>query len=184
MAIYATAIHAQKPIELYDLIKNLLPDSSQADNDVSWKALSAKTTLSWGKLNYNNVEKFYFEIANCHVSINGKTFACGGSANCSWSVTLYGNSGGYTHVSISPDLSNEPPYQTTLAYLFGKHNSKYTALKKCDNSFNEVFYEVTMPGKKTFWMHCELSGGSGGSTIGIDCYFNKKDLTAEYADCM
>ena len=88
---------------------------------------------------------------------------------------------GYTSIGIFPNLFSYDveDLDNTPKYLFNKHDFKFVEIKNCENNESGIFYEVTIPNEKTFWMHSYSSAGTGGWTILIDCYFDKKDLNTD-----
>lgn len=171
-----------KPVELFDIIKSLAPDSTESSLLPSWTSASrqANPIQFTAKPEMNKVTKKFLLNKDANVSISGKTFSCGGNANgCNWAISLEGNSTGYSQLSISPDLSQDVSYQTTIEYLFGKNKYKAKLLKKCDDTSDMTSYEIKIPGKKPFWIQSYMSGGTEGAAIYINCYFDRKELNIE-----
>lgn len=171
-----------KKVELFEIIKSLAPDSLEAGVIPLWAhaARPANPLILKGNPEMNKVTKKYLLTQEVTIAINGKTFVCGGNTNsCNWSVSLEGNSTSYSQLSISPDLSQDVSYQTTIEYLFGKNKYKAKLLKKCDDTSDMATYEIKIPGKKTFWIQSYMSGGTEGSAIYINCYFDRKELNPD-----
>lgn len=171
-----------KPVELFEIIKSLAPDSTESTPLPSWAHTSrpANPVQFTAMPEMNKVTKKFLLNKDASISIDGKTFSCGGNANgCTWTVSLEGNGTSYSQISISPDLSQEVPYQTTIEYLFGKNKYKAKLLKKCDDTSDMASYEIKIPGKKPFWIQSSMSGGTEGAAIYINCYFDRKELNIE-----
>lgn len=167
-------------VELYDLINVLIPDSASTFDYVSWdKIKTIESGIKWSAKEYNKIEKKYIENGEAHISINKKIFECGGQENCTWGVSLDGLESGYSSIWISPDLSFTGEWKTSVDYLLNKKDYKYKLLKQCDNANQEKYYEIKMPGKKSFILYTYIDGGSGGDALYLQIYFNPKDIEIE-----
>lgn len=164
-----------KKVELYELIKSLLPDSTQAAPEVSWNNLKKIPYAKWSKPKQNNTPKEYYLPATIGVTINGKSYPPSNSGY--WDVNLKGSATGYTSISLSsPETSQW--LDTQIERLFGKNQFSSVPLKNCQYQNGGVFYEVKISGKKPFWLiRYNMMGGSPEvASIAIECYFKRQDL--------
>ncbi|MBE7172372.1 MAG: hypothetical protein INR73_17425 [Williamsia sp.] len=168
----------QKKVELYDLIRSLLPDSAQASDEVSWANVKNNTFVKWpnAKPKLNSLKK-YALATQAEIAIKGKTFP----AAEGWDVELEGNAAGYSKLTINPKEMIEASFETTLEYLFGKKPYKYKLFKGCDLPLGAA-YEVNIIGKKAVWIYCRIDETSSGNQIVVEGYFLQKDLMKEYCN--
>ena len=163
-------------IELYNLIKNLVPDSAQVAKEVGWASLKSNPSL---KLSTPNPEsdketKVYSLYTTTNIAMSGQNLG-------KWGVNFEGNATGYSQFSASPNVVDYTAYETTLKYLFGKNKVNGKVIKTCPRG-DETVYEIKIDGKKTIWMDCYISGGTMGDALFINVYFLQKDVKTFFCD--
>ena len=169
----------QAPTELYELILNLLPDSTQSATQMEWTTLRKIPAVSWQSTEPVRKEKSFIYRGSLPVSIQGRTFSCEPKdpKPCPFKLTLEGNENAYTKFSIdhlaTPDIQPEQ----NLSYLFANVPKHKVYRKNSDSGLVIVYtYELRFPGKKKVWLMYATMKSQTGNGIFIKIFFDKKDL--------
>jgi hypothetical protein len=164
-------------IELYDLIKKMIPDSTGYENVGDWGVdRQKKIPIKWKTDNLVMSEdtsiNFYL-LGTVDITINGRSFMQG-TAPAKYSIMLKGPRMGYTSFSAisSPSKEFQPKY--TIDSLFGKKPFTAKLLKACDAKTlsGYYYYEVKLPKKDIAFIKFSWISVNGNSAIRIDCYDN------------
>jgi hypothetical protein len=175
---------AQSPkIELYNLIKQLLTDSSGYENVGDWSVGKPKKfSVKWQEdriVMSEDTSINFFRKGSANIAINGKTFMQAGKA-VNWYVMLKGPRMGYTSFSIvSSPLCSEMQAGYTIDSLFGKKPFIAKLLKSCDGKKLSGFYyyEVKLPKKDKAFIKFSWVSVNNNAALRIDCY----DTYSQYA---
>ena len=172
-----------RTIELYDLVRSLLPDSTAVAPMVKWNetALQQKG-ITWQSPSPQQSESVFSMRGNLLLSINGKTFSCDVSNNrpCPFQVYLEGNENGYTKISLDHLSSNEIIPEQQIGFLFNKTVKSKIYRKNQDTGQVKVYtYECRIPGRRKFWLMYATMMNPLGNSIYLKIYFSEKDLKEE-----
>lgn len=178
IAIGSTTVNAQtQKVELYDLIKKLIPDSTGYENVGDWSVGHPKKfPVKWkaDKIEMSNDTAInFFRAGTVDITINGKSFMQQGQP-VKWNIMLKGPRMGYGSYSIvsSPPSSEMHPKQT-LDSLFGKKAFTAKLLKSCDGKLAGYhYYEVKIPKKDLCYIRLSWITLSGNTALRIDGYDN------------
>lgn len=169
-------------IELYDMIKKLIPDSSGYENVGDWGVGQPKQfPIKWESENLIMSEDTsinFYRRATANISIKGKTFMQS-SQPVKWNFMLKGPRMGYTSYSIisSPNTEIQPKY--TIDSIFGKKPFTAKLLRKCDDKTyaGYYYYEVKLPKKDLVYIKLSWISLNGNTAIRLDAY----DSYSKYA---
>ncbi len=187
--IYSSvAVSAQtQKIELYDMIKKLIPDSSGYENVGDWSVGSPKQfPVKWESENLtmsDDTSINFYRRATANISIKAKTFMQAGQP-VKWNFMLKGPRMGYTSYSIISSPSNEMQPKYTIDSIFGKKPFTAKLLRKCDDKTfaGYYFYQVKLPKKDLVYIKLSWISINGNTAIRLDAY----DSYSKYAvklDC-
>ncbi|HSN60580.1 MAG TPA: hypothetical protein VLR49_06580, partial [Ferruginibacter sp.] len=173
--------------ELYDLIKEILYDSTGYENVGDWgvgqpKKFPVKWKADRIEMSEDTSINFY-RLGTTDLTIKGHSFMQA-AVPVKWNIMLKGPKMGYTSFSIisSPSKEFEPRY--TLDSVFGKKNFRAKLLKSCDAKTlsGYYYYELKIPKKDIAFIKLSWLSVNGNTAIRIDCY----DSWSKYAvklDC-
>ena len=174
-------------IELYELVKSFLPDSTGYENVGDWAVSKPKKYgVKWKEdrlIMSNDTSINFYRMGTADIAIKGKTFRKDDQP-LTWNVMLKGPRMGYASFSIisSPTVELQP--KCTVDSLFGKKLYTAKLLKSCDNKTlaGYYYYEVKLPKKDPAFVKFSWLSVNGNTAIRIDCY----DSWSRYAvklDC-
>lgn len=169
----------QAPTELYELILNLLPDSTQSATQMEWTTLRKLPAVSWQSTEPVRKEKSFIYRGSLPVSIQGRTFSCEPKdpKPCPFKLTLEGNENAYTKFSIDHLATKDIQPEQNLSYLFANVPKHKVYRKNSDSGLVIVYtYELRFPGKKKVWLMYATMKSQTGNGIFIKIFFDKKDL--------
>ena len=173
LAVCSIKASAQFPkVELYDLVKKLLYDSTGYSNVGDWdKKLPVKWKDDHVIMSDDTAINFY-RSGSAEISIKGKTYTDAMKKPVKWSFMLKGPRAGYTSFSIISSPSNEFAAKYTIDSLFGKKPFTAKLLKSCDSKTlsGYYYYEVKLPKKDIAYIKLSWLSLNGNTAIRIDCY--------------
>ena len=175
-------------IELYDLVKSFIPDSTGYENVGDWAVGSPKTfNVKWDedalKMSDDTSINF-FRKGSAYVTINGKIFSYDHKP-LNWSVWLQGPRMGYTSFSISSFRMTEGiKARSTIDSIFGKKPFTAKLLKSCDANFSKgyYFYELKLPKKDIAYLLLNWVAMNDKTFLQIDCFDSYSKYAAKL-DC-
>lgn len=184
----AIGVQAQSTkIELYDLIKKLLYDSTGYENVGDWsvgnpKKLPVKWKDDRVQMSDDTSINFY-RRGTVDVTVRSKTFMQKDQP-VTWSIILRGARSGYSSFSLLSTPSADVPPKYTIDSLFGKKPFTARLLKSCDRRMVAGFYyyELKLPKKDVAYLKLSWLSVNGNTALRIDCY----DSWSKYAvklDC-
>ena len=182
-----TAFAQTTKTELYDLVKNLMYDSTGYENVGDWAVGNPKKyPVTWkaDRIEMSNDTSInFYRMGTADITVNKKTFMQG-TVPVKWNIMLKGPRMGYGSFSIISGNSNgiEPRY--TIDSLFGTRPFKAKLLKSCDNKTigGYYYYEVKIPKKDLAYIKFSWLSVNGSTALRIDVY----DSWSKYAvklDC-
>jgi hypothetical protein len=178
-----TAVAQSPKIELYDLIKKLLTDSTGYENVGEWPVSEPKKIpIKWKEdrvIMSEDTSINFYRSGTVNISINGKTFMQAGQP-VKWNIMLKGPRMGYTNFSIissPPSNSVHPKY--TPDSLFGKKPFTAKLIRSCDTKSyaGYYYYELKLPKKDIAYLKISWITVNDNSAVRIDCY----DAFSKYA---
>ena len=164
-------------IELYELIKKLVPDSTGYENVGDWAVdQSKKFPVKWknDRIEMSDDTSInFFRLGTVDISLKGQSFMQAGQP-VKWNIMLKGPRAGYTSFSIisSPSTSLLPKY--TLDSVFGKKQFTAKLLRSCDAKTltGYYYYELKIPKKDIAYLKLSWISVNGNTAIRIDCFDN------------
>lgn len=171
-------LYAQSPkIEMYDLVKQFLYDSSGFENVGEWGVSKPKKyAVDWKadrvEMSPDTSINFY-RLGSADVKIHGRTITQKGSP-IKWQFMLKGPRMGYTSFSMISAPSTELKPKFTLDSLFA--NKPYTSklISSCDDKTlaGYYYYEVKLPKKDVAYIKVSWISVNGNTAIRLDGYDN------------
>lgn len=172
-----------KYIELYDLVRSLLPDSTAASGIVKWTDPSIQVKgINWQSTTPVNNEGVYSMRGSLPLSINNSTFSCEVNSNrpCPFKLYLEGNDKGYTKISLDHLPSTEFNPEQQISFLFPQSVRWKIYRKNQDTGMVKVYtYEIRIPGRRTAWMMYATMKSPLGNSIYLKIYLSEKLLREE-----
>ncbi|MFN0082280.1 MAG: hypothetical protein ACKVOM_07140 [Ferruginibacter sp.] len=164
-------------IELFDLIKKLLNDSTGYENVGDWAVGQPKKfPVKWNEDQLNMSEDTsinFYRMGTADIILKGRSFMQSGKP-VKWNIMLKGPRMGYTSFSIirSPSTELQPKY--TIDSIFGKKPFTAKLLKSCDGKTlsGYYYYEVKLPKKDIAFIKLSWVSVNGNTAIRIDCFDN------------
>ena len=182
------AVAQSTKIELYDLIKKLLTDSTGDDNVGDWAVGSPKKfPVKWKDDRIEMSEDTainFFRTGTADITIKGKSFAQAGQP-IKWNLMLKGPRAGYTSFSIvTSPLSSGMQARYTLDSVFGKKPFTAKLLKTCETKSiaGYFFYELKLPKKDMAYVKLSWVSVNGNAAMRVDCYSGFSKYAAKL-DC-
>lgn len=171
-------LSAQSPrVELYDLVRQFLYDSSGFENVGDWGVGHPKKyAVNWkaDKLEMSpDTSINFYRLGTADVKINGRAHLQKGMP-VQWQFMLKGPRSGYMSFSIISTPTTEFKPQYKLDSLFG--NKPYTSklLRSCDEKTlsGYYYYEVKIPKKDVAFIKISWISVNGNTAILLDCFDN------------
>ncbi len=171
----ATLVHAQKPIELYDLIKHFIPDSSSGKDYYS-KAITA-SPVEWLTSKANE------KTGNIKIAINGKNPSIDPEDKVTH-IELNGLTE-YSKIKFRCNIWNETEYEG-IESLLSQQSYKYNIYVECDSSTADLsqpkIYELEIPGKNKVWLACYNERGNNYGQLYLVVYLNQNEVAKNCDD--
>jgi hypothetical protein len=164
-----------KKVELFDLVKKLIHDSSLYSETGDWAVGSPLIyPIQWqnDRLEMSDDEKInFFRKGTVNISINGATLY-NLNKPMRWNIMLKGPRMGYTSFNIESVSNKQFKPKNTIDSVFGNKQYTFKLLKDCSSSYSSGFYyyQVLIPKKVLAWIKLSWSCSSGNCKISIDCY--------------
>lgn len=189
IACSANIVTAQSAkVELYDLIKKLITDSTGYENIGDWAVGKPKKfPVKWkaDKIEMSpDTAINFFRMGTAEVTINGKTFMQAGQP-VKWSIMLKGPRMGYGSFSIvSAPLSSDMQPKYNIDSVFGKKTFKAKLLKSCDAKTisGYYYYELKLPKKDIAYLKLSWVSVNGATALRVDCFDSYSKYAAKL-DC-
>ncbi|MES2848680.1 MAG: hypothetical protein V4685_06465 [Bacteroidota bacterium] len=164
---------AQLPkVELYDLIKKFLYDSTGYSNVGDW---NKKFPVKWKEdrvIMSDDTAINFYRSGTADITIKGKNFTQENKQPVKWNLMLKGPRMGYTNFSIISSPSKELSPKYIIDSLFGNKPFKAKLLKSCDSKTlaGYYYYEVKLPKKDLFFIKFSWLSVNGSTALRIDAY--------------
>lgn len=173
---FFTVANAQTAkVELYDLVKKIITDSTGYENTGDWAVGSPKKfPVKWKEdriVMSEDTSINFYRTGTADITVKGKSFAQNGQA-VKWSIMLKGPRMGYTSFSIistPPCAEMKPGFN--IDSVFGNKPFKAKLLKSCVKTISGYYYyEVKMPKKDIAYIKFSWLSINGNTAMRIDCY--------------
>ncbi len=178
LLLSAATFSQLKKVELYNLVKKLVQDSSGYSTVGDWAVSKpAAFPIKWqaDRIEMSDDMKInFFRKGTANITVNG-------SIPIKWNVMLKGPRSGFSSFSISSENNKTMKAKTTIDSLFGKKPYSYTLLKDCAAGLSQGFYyyQLKMPKKTMTWIKISWVCSAGNCSLTLDCY---DDWSKQYAD--
>lgn len=180
---WSPVIAQNRSIELYDLVRALLPDSLSQQPVIRWTdPLIQQAPVTWQSVNPVLKDGNHFLKGTVSVSIKGSTFSCetDDSKPCPFVIFLEGNENGYTKISISHLATTNIKPEQSISYLFSQPvKSKLYRKVKETGPLSVSAYEFRMAGRKTAWMLYAAMNSETGNGLFLKVFLSEKDIKEE-----
>jgi hypothetical protein len=158
---------------LYDLIKNLMYDSTGYENVGDWAVGDAKKyPVKWkddGIIMSEDTSINFYRRGSVAVILTNDL----GSAPLQWQLMLKGARSGYSSFSMISPPSEKYNNRITLDSLFGNKKYQSRLIKACDNKVSGYnYYELNIPKKDPEFLKVSWISLNGKTVIRIDGYDN------------
>lgn len=184
-----TAASAQSAkVELYDLIKKFVTDSTGYENVGDWSVGNPKKfPVKWKEdriIMSEDTSINFYRTGGADVTVKGKSFVQANAQPVKWSVMLKGPRMGYTSFSIiSLPPTTDMKQGFNIDSVFSGKAYKAKLLKSCEKVMaGYYYYELKLPKKDITYMKLSWVSVNGNTAMRIDCY----DSWSKYAvklDC-
>lgn len=197
---------AQNKLELFELIKMMIPNeenntrvmswnaSPDLNKFIKWKSLSPKSSLVYGT-DGKKMEQWRKE-GNGRILLNGVDFTCenrveGIKHPCLWEMSLFGSSKGYSGFYVNNTDFPIDDQATAIDMLFREKAGYFRRINKCVEGavMWQDLYTLKIPGKKSVWLLIQFeslsaTGGQYNHTktdnlFTLAFYFKKEDIPVE-----
>jgi len=171
------AIAQTTKVELYDLVKKLLYDSTGYENVGDWAVgLPKKFPVKWKsdriEMSGDTSINFY-RMGTVDLTIKGRNFK-EAAQPVKWNIMLKGPRMGYTSFSIlsSPTTEMQPKYN--IDSLFGNKPFAARLIKSCDtkNLAGYYYYELKLSKKDLSFLKISWLSVNGKTALRIDSFDN------------
>lgn len=181
-AFFSSVSTQTSKVEMYDLLKKLLYDSTGYTNVGNWAVGRPKTyPVKWkaDRIEMSNDTSInFYRQGTADITIKGKRFVNGGKP-LTWNVLLKGPRMGYASFSIVSAASTELQPKMVIDSLLGKQPFKATLLKSCDKDplTGFYYYAVKLPKKDLAYLRLSWITINGATAVRVDGY----DSWSQYA---
>ena len=187
LLLFSKAAVAQtQKVELYDLLKKLVADSTGYESVGDWAVGKAqKYPVKWraDRLEMSNDTSInFFRQGTADITLNGKGYSNAGKP-LTWQVLLKGPRMGYASFSIASAGNAALPPKPTLDSLLGKRPYKAALLKSCDNDplTGFYYYSLKLPKKDLVYLRVGWITVNGVTALRFDGYDNWSQYAAKLA---
>lgn len=164
-------------VELYDLVKKLLCDSTGYENVGDWSVGKPKKfPIQWKEdrleMSPDTSINFYRQ-GSADITIKGHNYIKAGQP-VKWNVMLKGARSGYSSFSIISSPSNDMLPKYTIDSVFGNRPFKAKLIKSCATKpiSGYYYYELKLPKKDLVYLKLSWISVNGNAAIRIDCFDN------------
>ncbi len=177
VVITTASTKAQLPkVELYDLIKKFVYDSTGYSNVGDWAVGNAKKfPVKWKEdriIMSDDTSINFYRSGSADITLKGKRFNDATNQSVKWNMMLKGPRMGYTSFSIISSSSKDFSPKYTIDSLFG--NKPYSAklIKSCDSKTltGYYYYQVKLPKKDLFYIKFSWLSVNGNTALRIDAF--------------
>ena len=184
LILSANSFSQTKKIELFDLVKKLVQDSTGYDTMGEWAVgKPAMYPIKWqaDRVEMSDDMKInFFRKGAANISINPITYIAA-NIPVKWDVLLKGPRSGFTSFTISCSNSDAIKARVTIDSLFVKKTYTYQLLQDCSASASSgfYFYQVKLPKKVLAFIKISWACSAANCNISLECY---DDWSKQYAD--
>ena len=164
-------------IEMYDLVRKFLYDSSGFENVGDWGiGHPKKYAVNWKADNLEmspDTSINFYRLGTVDTKVRGRSIMQKG-VPVKWQLMLKGPRMGYMSFSLisSPSVELNPKY--TIDSLFGNKPFVVKLLKSCDDKTlsGYYYYEIKIPKKDVAFIKVSWISVNGSTAIRLDCFDN------------
>lgn len=162
-------------VELYNLVKNIITDSTGYENVGDWAVGKPKKfAVKWKEdriIMSEDTSINFYRMGTADITVKGKSFAYSGQP-VKWNVMLKGPRMGYTSFSIISTLPTaEMKAGFNIDSVFGNKPFKAKLIKSCEKTLSGYYYyEVKIPKKDIAYIKFSWLTINGNTAMRIDCY--------------
>ena len=176
-SLHHFAVAQPAKIEMYDLVRQFLYDSSGFENVGDWGiGHPKKYAVNWkaDKLEMSpDTSINFYRLGTVDAKVRGRTIMQKG-VPVKWQLMLKGSRMGYMSFSLisSPSVELNPKY--TIDSLFGNKPFVVKLLKSCDDKTlsGYYYYEIKIPKKDVAFIKVSWISVNGSTAIRLDCFDN------------
>lgn len=171
-----------RPVELYDLCRSLLSDSTTTLYPIPWSKASAVTAVNWQNSLPAWKDSVWSMRGTVSVALNGQTFHCGVSTAdpCPFTLTLEGTEKGFTRFTIDHLISTEIQPKPELSFLFNQSVKEKMIRKISDSGLVQLTgYQLRFPGRAKCWMWYGMLKSASGNGIFLKLFLDKESMLRE-----
>lgn len=175
-------------IELYDLIKKLLNDSTGYENVGDWAVGQPKKyPVKWDEdrlIMSQDTSINFYRMGTADIILKGRSFMQAGNP-VKWKIMLKGPRMGYGSFSIISTPSAEFQTKYILDSVFGKKPFTAKLLKSCEGKTlsGYYYYELKLPKKDIAFLKISWISVNGSTALRIDCFDNWNKYAVKL-DCL
>lgn len=190
MKVYATFLlliisivsYSQKQVELFNLVKAFIPDSSEYSAVGNW-AVGKPTTypVKWENDRVTMSDDMtinFYRKGTANISINRAPLLVSGKPML-WNVMIKGPRAGFSSFTIksAPHKSFKP--KAEIDSLLFNSNYTFKLLKACSKNENSGFYyyKLNIPGKEVYFLKASWTCNGSACSLTFDGYddWSRKD---------
>jgi hypothetical protein len=182
--LFSTSAFCQpKKVELFDLVKKLVQDSTGYETTGDWAVGHPSAyPVQWqaDRIEMSDDEKInFFRKGTANITVNGATYL-NMNKPVKWDVMLKGPRMGFSSFSIQSASHKSIAVKMTIDSIFGKKPYNFRLLKACSGEASGFYYyEVKMPKKVMAWIKISWACSAGNCRLSLDGY---DDWSKQYAD--
>lgn len=177
-----TSAHAQKQVELFNLVQSLVPDSSEYSAVGDWAVGKPSTyAVKWESDRVtmsDDININFFRKGIAHIAIKGSPIVVAGKS-VPWNVMIKGPRAGFSSFTISGTAHKSFSSKTTIDSLFLKNTFTAKLLQRCNKSAAAgfYFYELRIPGKEVAFLKISYRCSGDACSLRLDGYddWSRKD---------
>ncbi|RYY46840.1 MAG: hypothetical protein EOO06_13695 [Chitinophagaceae bacterium] len=184
---FSAAAYCQSPaVDIYDLVKKFLYDSTGYENIGDWAVGNPKKyAVKWkaDRIEVSNDTSInFYRQGTADILVKGKR-AMQGTQPVQWNIMLKGPRMGYGSVSILSGNSVDFKPAYNIDSLFGKKNYRARLLSSCDRKMaGFYYYELKLPKKDLAYLKLSWLTANGSTALRIDLYDSYSRYAAKL-DC-
>ena len=176
-SLHHFVVAQSEKIEMYDLVRQFLYDSSGFENVGDWGiGHPKKYAVNWkaDKLEMSpDTSINFYRLGTVDAKVRGRSIMQKG-VPVKWQLMLKGPRMGYMSFSLISSPSVELNAKYTIDSLFGNKPFVVKLLKSCDDKTlsGYYYYEIKIPKKDVAFIKVSWISVNGSTAIRLDCFDN------------
>jgi hypothetical protein len=173
-----------KKIELFDLVKKLVQDSTLYSSAGDWAVGKSNTyPVKWkaDKIEMSDdLTINFFREGSADILVNNKSITPENKTD-KWAVLLKGARSGFSSFTITSPTSKDIKPKLVIDSLLGTKNISYKILQTCNKKdvAGFTYYKVNSTKKVTAWIKLSYRCKNDACVLTLDCY---DDWSKQYAN--